>query len=673
MEIMRLKETDFYADENTGWSITEAGALMECGAGKGARVFLDGAVVERIEWGKYGYLSVDVKSGQDWSLVFRFEIWEKGSTGEEPDLTVRFSMIPQEEVRLALPFLAMDAQHIFLDRTPGKLRSFVTGRAVRPENIGRIAIGLRKGWEKQQLQVRNVVLQTQEPEYPFCGRKLVDRLGQKKRADWPGKCADEAEMIDRIMADRKRLQEKEGIRPVSRYGGCSEMKFDATGYFRLEKTDTHWWLVDPDGYAFLTAGMDCVHVWACTPVEGLESCYDWLPEKEGKFADAWMGHPWKKESGQRFVSFFISNLIRCFGEKWKEEWEKLTAARLRDWGFNTIGAFSDDEFVKNSKMPYTHALMGYPDTKKKIYRDFPDVFSGEFRESAQEYARQLEERKTDACMIGYYMRNEPEWAFAAEVCLAEELLADGEMSQTKGKLIDFLQERYRDVAGLNEAWGIDLPDFAALGWRTFRRGRQLSGQAETDLKDFSRIMIREYVKVPALALRAVDPNHLNLGMRYAFLLYPDQAAGCEYMDVFSINCYQIDPSEILRGVADIVKMPVMIGEYHFGALDRGLEATGIIGVANQEERGKAYRYYMNHALSVPECVGVQYFEYCDQLLLGRPDGENYQIGFIDVCQTPYAGLVKSAAETHAHMYRVADGKESFESPKPVKIISNIAS
>ena len=42
-------------------------------------------------------------------------------------------------------------------------------------------------------------------------------------------------------------------------------------------------------------------------------------------------------------------------------------------------------------------------------------------------------------------------------------------------------------------------------------------------------MICEYVKTPALALRAVDSNHLNLGMRYAFILYPEQAAGCDYV------------------------------------------------------------------------------------------------------------------------------------------------
>ena len=107
---------------------------------------------------------------------------------------------------------------------------------------------------------------------------------------------------------------------------------------------------------------------------------------------------------------------------------------------------------------------------------------------------------------------------------------------------------------------------------------RLTEAAREDLKAFSARMIREYVRVPALELKKVDPNHLNLGMRYAFILYPEQTAGCEFMDVFSINCYKIDPTAVLTEVAALVKMPVMIGEFHFGALDRGLDATGIIGV-----------------------------------------------------------------------------------------------
>ncbi len=672
MNLKHLSITDFTPAEGSFWQISGDTALMGCEGGTGARVYLDPAVVAGTAWADYNYLSLEVNSKQYWSLVFMYEIWEIGNDSDEPDLTIRFSMLPNQDVRLVLPLSALDAQHIFLPRTPGKLRSFITGKEVKPDRIGRFAIGLRDGWAQQRIDVKNIVLLENEPDYPFHTEPFVDVLGQKMSASWPGKVESVEEMVEKILAEKAGLDGKTAS-GRSRFGGWLDKQFAATGFFRLEKDEKRWWLVDPDGYAFLTAGMDCVSPQAYSPVNNLECCYSWLPDKDGIYADAWTRRPWKDVEEKDYLTFTVVNLIRTFGENWREEWEKITTQRLQDWGFNTIGAFSDEEYVKNSPLPYTYTLHGYPDTKHKIYRDFPDVFSEEFRQSAAEYAQQLAADKDDERIIGYYMRNEPEWAFAYELSIAEELLADPVDSASKREMIAFLRETYGEVSALNQAWKIDLQDFEDLRTRTFEYGRTLSEQATLDLNEFSARMICEYVKTPALALRAVDPNHLNLGMRYAFILYPEQAAGCEYMDVFSINCYKIDPTEVLRKVADVVKMPVMIGEFHFGALDRSLEATGIIGVASQEDRGKAYRYYLNHAIHVPECVGVQYFEFNDQAQLGRSDGENYQIGFVDVCQMPNAEMVAAARYTHEHMYRVADGQEDFESPAPKRIISNMAS
>ena len=42
------------------------------------------------------------------------------------------------------------------------------------------------------------------------------------------------------------------------YGGWEGMKFKATGYFHLVK-DKRWWLVTPDGNAFLSLGINHLH------------------------------------------------------------------------------------------------------------------------------------------------------------------------------------------------------------------------------------------------------------------------------------------------------------------------------------------------------------------------------------------------------------------------------
>jgi hypothetical protein len=102
-------------------------------------------------------------------------------------------------------------------------------------------------------------------------------------------------------------------------------------------------------------------------------------------------------------------------------------------------------------------------------------------------------------------------------------------------------------------------------------------------------------------------------------------------------------------------MPVMVGEYHFGALDAGLPASGIGHVKTQADRGKAYRVYLEEAAADPYCVGAHWFTLYDESALGRSDGENYNIGFLDICNRPYQEIGDAAILTHERLYDVAAG------------------
>ena len=95
----------------------------------------------------------------------------------------------------------------------------------------------------------------------------------------------------------------------------------------------------------------------------------------------------------------------------------------------------------------------------------------------------------------------------------------------------------------------------------------------------------------------------------------------------------------------------MIGEFHFGALDRGLFHPGLILCENQAERAKAYEDYLRGALSNPWIVGAHWFQYQDEATTGRFDGENYQIGFVDVCDRPYPETIEASRRVGYDMYR----------------------
>ena len=131
-----------------------------------------------------------------------------------------------------------------------------------------------------------------------------------------------------------------------------------------------------------------------------------------------------------------------------------------------------------------------------------------------------------------------------------------------------------------------------------------------------------------------------------------------HFDVFSMNCYdERIPAAQITQVSEALQMPVLIGEWHFGALDVGLPASGIGHVRSQAERGRAFRLYTETAAAHPACVGVHYFTLYDQSATGRFDGENYNIGLLDVCNHPYGPLVEAARASHERLYEVASGGE----------------
>jgi hypothetical protein len=101
--------------------------------------------------------------------------------------------------------------------------------------------------------------------------------------------------------------------------------------------------------------------------------------------------------------------------------------------------------------------------------------------------------------------------------------------------------------------------------------------------------------------------------------------------------------------------PVMIGEWHMGAVDRGLPSTGLRGVADQHERGVAYRAYVEACAAHPDIIGAHWFTLNDQAVLGRFDGENYQIGFVDGCHRPYPEICAAASASHERLYGIVDG------------------
>ena len=140
----------------------------------------------------------------------------------------------------------------------------------------------------------------------------------------------------------------------------------------------------------------------------------------------------------------------------------------------------------------------------------------------------------------------------------------------------------------------------------------------------------------------------------ASLIRISRGAAARHCDVVSFNFYERHPTKDLP--AGSVDKPIIVGEFHFGAKDRGQFIGGCAETFDQEERARCFTRYVNDCLDNPRYVGCHWFQYQDQPLTGRPDGENYNDGFVSVCDFPYPELVEACRETAAQMYQRKFGR-----------------
>lgn len=606
---------------------------------------------------------------QEHLLTFRAEVLEEHSLAmnllvyvqgeKEAAFTVRFGLLPRAEALVCLDLDWMDAHVLFPEGTAGTLKVVCHGRRVQREEISRIVLASMPAFHDVTLKIKDMTLTDEYPEeFPLPDQKLVDCFGQSKRKDWEGKTKD----LEELRGILRSQAEGDGGYPFedwSVYGGWKKKRLtEGTGFFSRHKERGRWWLTDPQGYAFFSMGPDCVGPGVDCRIDGVEKWLDWLPgQDEEGYRE--MFHTWERRRGRRsprMFSYSKANLYRVFGKNWYEEWEKMMSCQLKKYGMNTLGNWSDGELLGRMKIPYVTSLPEFPSTEISIFRDFPDVFSQEYQQQAERCAKGLEKRKDDPLMIGYFLRNEPAWAFVDHLVPADEVLYHPARTACRERLVEFLRERYGSIQALNLAWNSRLESFDDL-YLQQKDVSKWSEASKRDMGDFSEQMLRAYIEIPVRECRKVDPNHMILGMRWAWISDPLLVTGWENFDVFSINCYAVDPTERIQQIADLgVDLPVMIGEFHFGALDAGLPATGLEGVKSQRDRGIACRHYCESVAAHPNGVGCHYFQCYDQFVLGRFDGENYNIGLFDICSRAYTEMLEQIRESAGRIYEVAEGR-----------------
>jgi hypothetical protein len=490
------------------------------------------------------------------------------------------------------------------------------GKRGELHGVDSIGIRMRVPIGNPEFEIRSIALSVDDPGDKYLGEKpAVDEFGQSNLLDYEQKIKSLDQLQAGWSAEEKAMETTPPDYNYSRYGGYLQKQVKSSGFFRVQKVDGRWWFVDPDGYLFLSVGVDCVNPGGggnARDLDKREGMFKQLPPEQFK----------QSGRGHETVSFGSWNLYRRYGNDFHEKSCDMAIKRMNSWGLNTIGNWSSEKVYGLNRIAHTQQLRGLAMESKLM--GLADVYAPEFAAQMDSAMKSyLPQNKNNPWILGYFVGNEPSWLRQeARLC---DLILQGDDCPIKTELQKFLKDE-----------------------NTPERKKQFIFQT-----------FRIFLQTVKTTMKRYDSNHLNLGIRFGNLSELDEELMkiChDSFDVLSFNCYALKPDkETMDRALNLTDMPMIIGEYHFGTVDRGM-AQSLWQVNSQQERGVAYRYYTENAYSHPGLIGTAYFQWCDQDLTGRGDGENYNCGFVDVTDRPYKYQVEAAMETAKRLYAVHSGE-----------------
>lgn len=425
----------------------------------------------------------------------------------------------------------------------------------------------------------------------------------------------------------------------------------ATGFFRTERINGIWWLIDPNGNPALSIGTDHVSYFV-----------HWC-EKLG-YA------PYHRNVAQKYGS--------------EEAWAKEAVRRLLSWNFNVLGAnnsikaryqgLAHTEFISFTDFTNTADIV-----PRVHWTGFPDVFDLRFERFCDLRAKQrCAPNRDDPWLLGYFLDNELEWwgKSGRPWGMAEEAWKKPPDHACKQALVRILREFYRgDISTFNADFGTNFGSFDDL-LKSQTPAQPLTEHGQKALMAFVRDAAERYFRITAQAIKKHDPNHLNLGCRFAWdAPEPAWEMAGKYCDIVTVNLYpRIDMErgvvlgveEHLRKRYEICKKPIIVTEWSFPALDaKDSEGKPLpckhgagMRVDTQEQKARCYAIFQRMLFSLPFVVGSHYFMWVDEPALGIsstfPEDSNY--GLVNEADEPYPELTTMATKVNAQMFALHAGQ-----------------
>jgi hypothetical protein len=427
-----------------------------------------------------------------------------------------------------------------------------------------------------------------------------------------------------------------------RFGGWKAIRFKPGGFFRTHHDGQRWWLVTPEGHAFISIGVN--HV---SPI--------------GDAIRRSSRHPYDESVRAKYGTV--------------KAWAQSTRDRLHQWGFNTLAGWSTRDVPE---MPRTD-VFGFSGGGNWLKGGMPDYFGTGFIEHAARAAQGCRASHDDPWLIGYFLDNELAWDTDWRLVpnLFDRYATLPAATPGKQAWCRLLRDRHQTRDAFNRVWTPSIKGWDDLTTLTRLTPREDQAEAaKADCEAFALLVARQYFRTCAEAIRKEDPHHLILGSRFVSWTVPRavvQACG-EFCDVVSINFYEMGvvglaayrtrpaspdwrPDQLdFEPFYKASGKPLMITEFSFRSMDSGMPNTYPPPLAvqpnvpTQKVRAERYAQYVQMWMSRPFFVGYHWFEWADEPKEGRFDGENGNYGLVNIHDEPYHVFVEAVRRVNGRVW-----------------------
>ncbi len=455
------------------------------------------------------------------------------------------------------------------------------------------------------------------------------------------------------LVDGARAEAAVAATDLDRFGGWKAKRFDATGFFRVEK-DKRWWLVTPEGNAFLSFGINHLH--------------------PGLWKQDFSRQAWRKHLG-------LENLNSPRFAPALRTWFLKTC---REYGFNTAGVHTELSVLNTPRpaLPYVQGIrfVDIPHWKPKIPDEaFRDVFSDEFARHCDQMARRLAApARDDPFLLGYAMTDCP--LFTEEDCRERPDVIGGARRESrigwprrlrnmgadaagKAAYVCTMRDLYRgEIGDFNATYDAAFDSFdALLAAENWRPATDLSNANETrDNVVFLQRVVAKYYETVLEAIRRYDTNHLFFGDKLngntdtVDTILPITSRYTDVIYYQAYGRYEVQKPGLDRW-SRVAELPIINGDSAYTMLTEHMPRPFGPVADNIRQRAEWTDEFFRSAFARPEFVG---WHYCGlisatQQIAHKQDRQHS--GLMDAYGEPYPELKTVVRACADEMYAIATG------------------